>query len=331
MKIRGIIFIFLLLCSMTVIGQDSTTESTTVVYPDTGVYVTTQDLVSLRKGPSQNFERITVVPDSVTIPAIGRTPNSDWVQVVYEGDAGWIAAHLLVWSGEFINLQIDGYDPEPYIRRTELQANIKAGAILYDDFTLSFGDEVGIVEDGGGVIELTGRLGLGTYMPIQIVYNGELYWVGSWDLINVRGGQITKLLDMTYRYAYGRITGGLSDELSQGVGRLNTIESLWLDLQAGRTVQCNRVPHFLSARRTPDSDINQEPQFRVMVQALDTAIASTNTAISLLDDACNRAEPFIIPDDITTALEAVDTARRNYNLASSLFNPLLAQDPFTNQ
>ncbi len=331
MKIHGMTIVLLLFWTITVMGQDATTESATVVYPDTGVYVTTQDLVSLREGPSQNFDRITVVPDSVTIPAIGRTPNSDWVQVVYDGEAGWIAAHFLVWSGEFINLQIDGYDPQPYIRRTALQANIKAGAILYDDFTLSFGDEVGVVDSGGELIELTGRLGLGTYMPIQIVYKGELYWVGSWDLINVRGGQIIKLLDMTYRYAYGRITGGLSDELSQGVGRLNTIELLWLDLQAGRTVQCSRVPRFLSARRTPDSDINQEPQFRVMVQALDTAIESTNTAISLFDDACNRAEPFITPDDIIIALEAVDTARRNYNLASSLFNPLLAQDPFTNQ
>lgn len=331
METRGFITVLLLLWSITVMGQESTTETVTVVYPDTGVYVTTQDLASLRKGPSQNFERITVVPDSVTIPAIGRTPNSDWVQVVYDGEAGWIFAPLLVWSGEFINLQIDGHDPEPYIRRTELQANIKSGAVLYDDFTLSYGEEVGFVDEGGEVVELTGRLGLGTYMPIQIVYRGELYWIGSWDLRNVRGGQITKLLDMTYRYAYGRITGGLSDELSQGISRLNTIENLWLDLQAGQTVQCNRIPRFLSARRTPDSDINQEPQFKVMVQALDSGVASTNTAISLLDDACNRTEPFITPDDINTALAAVDTARRNFNLANSLFNPLLAQDPFTNR
>lgn len=329
MKARLLTAVMLLLWTLTVYGQETTVESNQSVYPDTGVYVTTQDLVSLRRGPGKNFERITVVPDSVTIPAIGRTPNSDWVQVVYEGEAGWIIARLLVWSGEFINLQIDGYDPVPYVRRTELTANIKAGAILYDEFTLSYGEEVGMIETST-VVELTGRLGLGRYMPIQIVYNGELFWVGSWDLVNVRGGQITKLLDMTYRYAYGRITSGLSDDIVRGTSRLSNIESLWVDLQAGRTVRCNQIPRFLPSRRTPDSDVNQEPQFLAMVNALDTAIAETNTAISLLDDACNRAEPFITPDDITTALDAVDTARRNFNLASSLFSPLQAQDPFRN-
>jgi len=167
-------------------------------------------------------------------------------------------------------------------------------------------------------------------MPIQIIYNGNLYWVGSWDLRRVRGGSITKLLDMTYRYAYGRITSGLGGDISTGISRLSTIENLWLDLQMGRTVQCNRVPRFLSSRRTPDSDVNQEPQFLVMVEALDTAIASTNTAISLLDDACNRTDAFITPADIDNALDAVDTARRNFNLANSLFNPLQAQEPFRN-
>lgn len=298
-------------------------------YPDTGVYVTTQDFSSLRRGPGENFARITVVPPSLTIPAIGRTPNSDWVQVVYEGEAGWIASFLLVWSGEFIDLQIDGYDPVPYVRRTELQANIVAGATLYADNTLSYGQEVGTVNEAT-VVELTGRLGLGQYMPIQIVYNGNLYWVGSWNLYRVRGGSITKLLDMTYRYAYGRITSGLGTDISRGTSRLSTIESLWLDLQAGRSVRCDLLPNFLPARRTPDSDINQEPQFLVMVDALDTAISSTNTAISLLDDACNRTDRFITNQDIDNALTEIDTARRNFNLASSLFNPLQALDPFTN-
>ncbi len=330
MKKRSLFAVILLILTVTVYGQDTVTETTNqVAYPDTGVYVTTQDYVSLRRGPGENFERITVVPDSVTIPAIGRTPNSDWVQVVYEGDAGWIAAFLLVWSGEFINLQIDGYDPAPYVRRTELQANIKSGASLYDDFTLSYGEEVGTVTESS-VVELTGRLGLGQYMPIQIVYKGELYWVGSWELFRVRGGTITKLLDMTYRYAYGRITSGLDDDIIRGTSRLGTIESLWLDLQSGFTVQCNRVPDFLPSRRTPNSDINQEPQFLSMVAALDTAIDNTNTAISLLDDACNRTDSFITPDDVDTALDSIDTARRNFNLANSLFNPLQAQDPFRN-
>lgn len=330
MKKRGLITVIFLILSVAVYGQDiATTESSQTVYPDTGVYVTTQDLASLRRGPGKNFERMTVVAESVTIPAIGRTPNSDWVQVVYEGEAGWIASFLLVWSGEFINLQIDGHDPAPYVRRTELQANIGAGAILYDNFTLSYGHQVSTVTEGT-VVELTGRLGSGRYMPIQIVYNGELYWVGSWELFRVRGGSISKLLDMTYRYAYGRITNGLDADISRGLSRLGSIENLWLELSAGRTVQCNRVPDFLPSRRTPDSDINQEPRFLVMVQALDMAIVSTNTAISLLDDACNRTDPFITPDDIDNALLEIDTARRNYNLASSLFNPLQAQDPFRN-
>ena len=330
MKTNGMIAVILLLLSITAYGQDSSmSEVSEPQYPDTGVYVTTQDFASFRTGPGENFERITVVPPSKTIPAIGRTPNSDWVQVVYEGESGWIAAFLLVWSGEFINLKIDGHNPAPYVRRPQLQANIIEGAILYADQALSYGQEVGTIPEAT-VVELTGRLGRGAYMPIQIVYNNQLYWVGSWSLHHIRGGSIVKLLDMTYRYAYGRITSGLGGDISRGTSRLGSIEQLWLNLQAGQAVRCDRIPNFLPIRRTPDSDINQEPQFLVMVQALDIAIASTNTAISMLDDACNRTDVFITPQDVEIALDEIDTARRNYNLANSLFNPLRAQDPFTN-
>src|SRR5688572_21567237 len=64
---------------------------------DTGVWVTTQDYSSLRVGPGVHFERIAIIDPAVTMPAIGRSPRTNWVQVDFNGQRGWIAAKLLVW------------------------------------------------------------------------------------------------------------------------------------------------------------------------------------------------------------------------------------------
>ena len=85
---------------------------------DTGVYVTTQDYSSLRLGPGLNFERITVLDPAVTLMAVGRSSNAGWVQVEYEGQYGWVISWLLVWSGDLVQLPVDGVDPAPFVRRT---------------------------------------------------------------------------------------------------------------------------------------------------------------------------------------------------------------------
>src|SRR5687768_376258 len=81
------------------------------------VYVTTQDFVSLRAGPAERFERYDVIAPATTLPAIGRSANMQWVQVDYNGVAGWISALYLVWSGNIVQLPVDGINREPFVRR----------------------------------------------------------------------------------------------------------------------------------------------------------------------------------------------------------------------
>ena len=106
---------------------------------------------------------------------------------------------------------------------------------------------------------------------------------------------------------------------------------MWQDLQFGYSVSCRAVPDYLGNRRTPDSDLDREMIFQPVAFALDSAIGSTNTAISLLEDACNRESLFITQQDIRDALDSLNSARRNYNIASSLLESLRIRDPNVSQ
>jgi hypothetical protein len=80
---------------------------------DTGVWITTQDFCSLRSGPGTGFDVLTVLDPGITLPAVGRSVGSNWVQVDYQGQQGWLYAGWLIWSGDLISLPVDGVDPAP--------------------------------------------------------------------------------------------------------------------------------------------------------------------------------------------------------------------------
>jgi hypothetical protein len=53
---------------------------------------------NLRTGPGTNFSVQTTVPQNVSVPVTGRTADSSWYQVTFNGLNGWIAASLLAPS-----------------------------------------------------------------------------------------------------------------------------------------------------------------------------------------------------------------------------------------
>jgi uncharacterized protein YraI len=59
-----------------------------------GVTYTTNYRVSLRSGPGASFDRIDTLPYPATVEVVGRTADSQWVQVNYNGQSGWVAANL---------------------------------------------------------------------------------------------------------------------------------------------------------------------------------------------------------------------------------------------
>lgn len=287
------------------------------------VWVTTQYDSALRTGPGRAFDQIAVVPPAATLRAIGRSADTNWVQVEYEGQHGWIASWLLIWTGDIISLPVDGVDPLPFIRRIGVSGITTRETRIYAR-QVTPSDQVGTIPANEWV-EVTGRLGGGSRFWLQIHYHNELYWVGSWD-IRITSGRMSDLLNTAYLFPYGRIASQLDDDLSSIGAALSQIESVWLRLQSGGSVSCTIT--LPSARRqVADVDLQRESVFEPLVIALDNAVYSVNNAVAAFMDACNRSEAFIEPQLVRSALDDIANARRELVIANALLDSLQLRDP----
>lgn len=320
-----ITLILLLLVSLNYVVAQEEPEATPEP-PDYTVYVTTQDFSSLRTGPGTDFDRITVLPPVETLPAVGRTADTRWMQVVYDGQLGWVASILLVWTGDVTILPVDGINPTPFVRRAgAIGITTRETPIYRTQITPE--DQVGTIP-AGIAVELAGRLGEQGFFRFQIQYQGQLYWVGSWN-IRVISGNYRRLLDAAYLFPYGRLVLGLQENLALSIGSFNQIKGVWGRLDQGDQVSCDPIPPY--ARRTiTDGDVRTEPSFTPAVAALDAGVTATNAAISAFEDLCNSTDASLTQDDIDAALVKIADAERNLILAASLLEPLRIRNPLLN-
>ncbi|HSG17988.1 MAG TPA: PA14 domain-containing protein [Anaerolineae bacterium] len=73
----------------------------------TGVSATTFAYsLNMRQGPSTDFPIITKLPRGTVVPVIGRTADSSWLQVVYQGATGWIWASYTSVSGDLTSVPV---------------------------------------------------------------------------------------------------------------------------------------------------------------------------------------------------------------------------------
>ena len=56
--------------------------------------------LNMRQGPSTTFSIITKLPRGTVVPVVGRTSNSNWLQVNYHGATGWVWAPFTSISGD---------------------------------------------------------------------------------------------------------------------------------------------------------------------------------------------------------------------------------------
>jgi hypothetical protein len=324
---KGLFMVFLLLavCLVKVAAQDTPTA------PKTSVYVTTQDFSSFRTGPGTGFDRLAIIAPVVTLPAYGRTSDTRWVQVAYQGQLGWVASMLLVWSGDIIKLPVDGVNPAPFVRRAAaLGVTTRETPIYRSQVTPQ--DQIGVLP-AGTQVELTGRLGGSGrgFFRFQIKVQDQLYWVGSWN-IRVVDGNYLRLLDLAYLYPYGRLVRQLEDNLAQAVGSYSQISGVWQRLSRGDHVSCSPIPLYVK-RILTDGDVRKEPTFEPAVIALDSAIKSINSAIAAFEDACGNKDPnFVVTRDlVNTQLQELDNAERSLILVGSLLEPLRRRNPLLNE
>ena len=79
---------------------------------------TDQDQINVRSGPSVKYDIIGVLVPGQQVPALGRTPGGDWVQILYvgvPGSVGWVYSPLVEVSG---NVPIVEPPPTPTPRTT---------------------------------------------------------------------------------------------------------------------------------------------------------------------------------------------------------------------
>lgn len=323
---RALILItVLLLIAGAAAAQEGEITPTPQPAPDTGVWVTTQDFVSFRAGPGQAFQRYRVIDPAVTMPAIGRDTRGSWIQVQYEGQNGWIYSELLVWSGDIVQLPIDGIDPEPFVRIYRNQVFVPAGTPLY--YRQVTPEDLCCYAPEDDTVEITAHLGDGYYYWVQINYRGTLYWTGSWALGIVRLGQDT--FNTAYMYGYSRAADQLEADIESTYRRLNEINSIWVRLSVGESVSCGVIPSYVQSSRALDAELASEPVFAPLVRSLRSAIDRVNRAISLFADACSRPADqfFITQTEVVTAFQEIDSAGRDLVLVSSLIAPLRRRDP----
>jgi uncharacterized protein YraI len=286
------------------------------------VWVTTQDYVNFREGPNTAFDVQLVIPPEATLPAIGRTADMNWVQVIYEEQYGWISAMYLVWSGDIISLPVDGVDPVPFVRRMIVRGVTTRETRIYFR-QLDPSDQIGTIPQDVEV-EVTARMGQGTYFWLQILYEGQQYWVGSWD-IRITDGDYHRLLDVSYMFPFGRLLIRADADIDNNLESLTVIEAIWVALGEGQVVTCDFIPAY-AERGAAAADIQLVEIFQPLFNALDTGIDATNAAISLFDDVCARDDP-LTQAEIFTALDNVASAHRNYALAYALYISLTDENP----
>lgn len=297
-----------------------TGESSIVISPY-DVYITTQDFVSFREGPGTAFDRIAVVPAALTLPAVGRTPNGRWIQAEYLGQRGWIAARYLVWSGNVSALPVSTMEERTRVVRTGAIGYINEGTPLFDRNLRPAGAATTSEE-----VELIGRLGSGTYIWLQIDYQGAPYWVRSWEI--EYDAEYAYTLDAAYLIPYTRLARALDGDIRRIGSRLYTIEDIWNRLASGGSVSCGNIPSLV--RRTArEVDLRQEPVFAPVFLALDDAVLGVNTAITAFSSACDRPDDalYLTQQEVIAALTRLAEARRSLVLADSLTAALFQRDP----
>jgi hypothetical protein len=251
------------------------------------------------------------------------------VQVEYQGQRGWLSARYLVWSGDVINLPVDGVNPEPFVRRAASLGVTTRETIGYVDWAKPESETIIIPE--AETVELTGRIGdaegnyYRNFFRVQVRYQSTLYWVASYD-IRLVDGDYLRLLDLAYLFPYGRLYLGLQDNLALAIGSFRQIDDVWTRLSGGASVACDPIPPLVRVEVTT-ADAAREPTFVPAITALTSAIETINATITAFRDACTNTTFVLTREYVDTQITALDDAYRNLILSASLLEPLRVRNP----
>ncbi len=304
------------------------------------VYVTTQDSTILRAGPGFEFDRLAVIPLGTTLQAVERSAGTRWIKVTYEGQTGWVAYWLLIWTGDLFTLpEFKAPLPEAssgvYVTTTDF-SSLRAGPGLA-------WERVDVVPPNITMAAI-GRTVDARWL--QVDYEGQTGWIIYWLLsesgqvfslpidgvdprpfIRMEGpgrGRVVLAANVSWSSAwiathrYSWVLAPLYNDLVNGVYRLAQIERIWRTMDSGAQANCDILVERPVFRTIAETSLEIDMAFRPMTIALDSAIQETNRAITRFEDACGRGELFVTESEIESALAEIQDANRNYILVFSL-------------
>lgn len=133
--------------------------------------------VNIRAAPGVNTGVLAVFPNGAQGSAIGRSPENNWIQLRYENTTGWVAAWVVVFSGDTWLLPVTtDIQPEPTASTTPIS--------LSSPYNLNIRGEPNpdarIVSKMpfGGTAQALGRTSTSSWIFVD--YFGTRGWVAAW-------------------------------------------------------------------------------------------------------------------------------------------------------
>ncbi len=105
--------------------QQPTVDIPTVTGTPSGpvaiVYSDPEEQINVRLGPGTDYPRVGVLLNRQEVPALGRTPAGDWVQIIYQGveeGVAWVYAPLVRILGDELPIVEPPPTPTPLVTPT---------------------------------------------------------------------------------------------------------------------------------------------------------------------------------------------------------------------
>ncbi len=138
--------------------------------------------VNVRATPGISSGVIAVLPTGAQAVVIGRSPDNNWVQVEYEGNRGWAAAWLLIFSNDTFPLDVTtDLQPVPLAFSDEIATLSPYNLNMRTDANNS-ADIIGTIPFATEVTA-TGRNATSSWVRVE--YGNKEGWVAAW-LVTMR-------------------------------------------------------------------------------------------------------------------------------------------------
>jgi uncharacterized protein YraI len=315
--------------------------------PRSGVpVVVNRDGVNVRLLPALGAEVLGNVNARTTFDALARSPDSEWVKVLFNGEEGWVGTVVLtVLSGDINGLPVadprtipyGGWD-SPRAGSTTASGPIQ-GSLDGNGVRVRFGPSRAypILANAPRrtVFPILGRTYNNSWL--QVNYLGFLGWVSAPE-VTVLAGDINSLpVDgiVAESIPPSRATGedffgvlrGLRDRVELAQPSLDAMRSTWTDIALGGRPACGSFP-----ARPSDTTIPQPllaayyDTLNPVLQLFNSAMTNLRSVIDLYIERCGITPPSASQATVQNALDILNTVDTQFTQLRQRFNELIPPD-----